>query len=166
MSRSIYVGIPLLIALTVLQAAVLPHLRVAGVTPQLAIVAVLCWVQLRNAYEGLIWAFIAGFLLDLFSSGPMGATALALMVAVLVIVRLQRSLPENPFLLPILFSGLGFAVYLLLYVGIGRVAGYGFTWRTLSALPQMTLLHAALGLPLYWLLYMLARALYPRPIEG
>lgn len=166
MIRGIYVALPLLAFLTVLQSAVLPHLTLGGILPQLAIVIVLVWAQLRGAYEGLLWAFIAGFFLDLFSAGPMGATALTLMVAILLIGRLQRILPENPFLLPILFSGLGFAVYFILYVVLGRVTGYGFTWRTLASLPQIALFHALLGLPLYWLFYSLDRALYPRQIEG
>lgn len=166
MIRSLYVALPLMAFLTVLQSAVLPYLTVAGIVPQLAVVIVLVWAQLRGAYEGLLWAFIAGFFLDLFSSGPMGATALTLMGAILLIGRLQRILPENPFLLPILLTGLGFAVYFILYVVLGRVAGYGFTSRTLTSLPQFTLFHALLGLPLYWLFYSLDRALYPRQIEG
>ena len=166
MIRSIYVAIPLMIMLTVLQTAVLPRLQVAGILPQLAIVVVLVWAQLRGAYEGMIWAFIAGFILDLFSSGPMGATALTLIVAVFLIARVKLILPENPFLLPILLTGLGFAVYFALYVGVGRVAGYASSWRALGTLPQTILLHAVLGLPIYWILYSLDRALYPRQIEG
>lgn len=166
MIRSIYVALPLMAFLTVLQSAVLPHLTLAGIVPQLAIVIVLVWAQLRGTYEGLLWAFIAGLFLDLFSSGPMGATALSLMIAIVLIGRAQRILPENPFLLPVLLSGLGFAIYFILYVLLGRVTGYGFTWRTLASLPQVTLFHALLGLPLYWLFHSLDRALYPRQIEG
>lgn len=166
MIRSIYVAIPLMALLTVLQATLFPHLTVAGILPQVAVITILVWAQLRGVYEGLVWAFIGGFFLDLFSSGPMGATALTLMLVVLLIERLQKALPENQFLLPVLLSGLGFAVYFILYVVVGRVAGYGLGWQTLRVLPQVTLFHGLLGLPLYWLLYSLDRALYPRQIES
>jgi rod shape-determining protein MreD len=166
MIRSVYVAIPLLALLTVLQATVLPHLVLFGILPQLAVLVVLVWAQLRGAYEGLLWAFIAGFLLDLFSSGPMGATALTLMLAVLLIIRLKSILPEHPFLMPLLLSGVGFAAYWILYVTLARVAGYGFSWHALGVLPQLTLFHGAVGLLVYWLLYPLDRALYPRQIEA
>jgi rod shape-determining protein MreD len=166
MIRSIYVAIPLLALLTILQTSLFPYLTVAGILPQVAIVTVLAWAQLRGTYEGLLWAFIAGFFLDLFSSGPMGATAVTLMVVVLLIGRLQKILPENQYLLPILLSGIGFALYFLLYVGIGRVSGYGLGWQALSVLPQSALFHGLLGLPIYWLLNSLDRALYPRQIES
>jgi len=166
MIRSVYVAVLLMALLTVLQISLFPYLTVAGILPQVAIVTILVWAQLRDTYEGLIWAFIGGFFLDLFSSGPMGATALILMVVILLIGRLQKMLPENRYLLPILLSGLGFAVYFILSVGLGRVAGYGLGWRALSTLPQLTLFHGLLGLPLYWLLYSLDRALYPRQIES
>ena len=166
MIRSVYVAIPLMALLTILQTTLFPYLTVAGILPQVAIVTVLAWAQLRGAYEGLLWAFIGGFFLDLFSSGPMGATALTLMAAVLLIGRLRRVLPDNPFLMPILLSGAGFAAYLLLYVIIGRVTGYGLGLRSLSTLPQATVFHSLLGLPLYWLLSSLDRALYPRQIES
>lgn len=166
MIRSIYVAIPLLAVLTILQAALFPRLTVAGILPQVAVVTILVWAQLRGTYEGLLWAFIGGFFLDLFSSGPMGATALTLMVAVLLIGRLTQVLPENPFVMPILLSGTGFAAYFILYVGIGRVTGYGLGLRSLVTLPQITVFHALLGLPLFWLLHFLDRALYPRQIES
>lgn len=164
MNRSLVIAVPLLVLLTVLQTAVLPHLRIAGVIPQLALLAPISWGLRRGAAEGMVWAFIAGMLLDLFSFSPVGATVLALMGAILVIIQVQQVLPEN-LLLPILLTGLAFAIFLLLDLVLLRLTGHRFSWQNMSLLPTAVVVHAVLGLPAYWLAFYLDRLLYPRQIE-
>jgi rod shape-determining protein MreD len=166
MNRSIYVAVPLLSLLVVLQMTLLPHLQLAGITPQLAIVAAISWALQRGALEGMVWAFLAGMLLDAFSYTPLGVTALALMLAIFATTRLQKVLPETPVFLPILMTGLVFAGYLLLSVTLLRLTGHRFSWANISLLPPFVVFHAVLGLPAYWLAGYLDRFLYPRPIEA
>ena len=49
--------------------------------PELAVVAVAAWTWTRGPREGLWWAIVAGIVLDLGSTGPLGPHALALVVA-------------------------------------------------------------------------------------
>ncbi len=165
MTRSVYLGIIMMLVLTILQAALFGRFPAFDIILQPAIVVVLTWALLRGPYEGLIWAFIAGILLDIFSITPTGTTALALMVAVIVVVYLNQLFPENPYALPILLSGLGVGIYYLLYTIIIWIARFGFNEQLLASLPIAVLLHAILSLPIYWLLRTVERVLYPPPIE-
>jgi rod shape-determining protein MreD len=166
MNRSLYVAVPLIALLVVLQMSVLPHLQLAGITPQLAIVAAISWALQRGALEGMVWAFLAGMLLDAFSYTPLGITALALMLAIYAITRLQKVLPETPVFMPIIMTGLVFAGYLLLSLLLLRLTGHRFSWANASLLPPSVVFHAVLGLPAYWLASSLDRLLYPRAIEA
>ncbi len=166
MNRSLYVAVPLLSLLVILQVTLLPHLQLAGITPQLAIVAAIGWAVQRGALEGMVWAFLAGMLLDAFSFTPIGVTALALMLAILGATRLQKVVPETPVLLPILMTGLVFAGYLLLSLILLRLTGHSFSWTNISLLTPSIIFHAVLGWPAFWLAGLLDRFLYPRPIEA
>lgn len=164
MNRSIYVAIPLMAVLAVLQAAVLSRFPIAGVVAQPALLAALAWGLLRGPWEGMVWAFVAGLFLDLFSLGPVGVTSLALMVAVPVLVRAQQSLPEENVFMTTLLLLLGLVIYFPVYLIALRVTGFAFNWQTLGNLPPTLLFHAFLALPIFWLLQYLKRALYPQPI--
>jgi rod shape-determining protein MreD len=165
MNRSLYVAVPLIALLVVLQTTLMPLLKVAGIMPQLAIVAAISWALQRGPMEGMVWAFLAGMLLDAFSFSPLGITALSLMVAIFVVTRLQQVLPENPLLLPALLTGLTFAAYLALSLVLLRLLGYTFTADNIALLPPAVLLHALLGMPAYWLAGNVERFLYTRQIE-
>ena len=55
-----------------------------GVHADLVLLAVIGWTLLRGAEEGLLWAVIGGFGLDLMSGGPFGTMTIALVVTSLV----------------------------------------------------------------------------------
>lgn len=166
MTRSIYLGLGLMVILTILQATLFARFPVFEVPLQPALVATLAWGLLRGPYEGLVWAFMGGILLDVFSITPTGATALSLMAATLLVIYVQQVLPENPYLFPVLLTALGMTVYLLVYTGLLWVAQYGFNDRALSLLPAVTFVHALLAIPIYWALRYVDRLLYPRRIEA
>lgn len=164
MNRSVYVAIPLMAVLAILQAAVLSRFPIAGIVAQPALLAALAWGLLRGPWEGMVWAFIAGLFLDIFSLGPVGVTSLALMATVPVLSRARQSLPEESILFTALLLLLGLAIYFLIYLIVLRVTGFAVGWQTVSNLPATLLFHAFLGLPIFWLLHTLKRALYPQPI--
>lgn len=93
-----YASIPVMALLLLLQASVLPHLPVLGLTPQLLLLVVISWALLRGLETGCVWAFVAGMFLDLFAISPLGSTSLTFMVVVLVVVGIQKALPANLFL--------------------------------------------------------------------
>lgn len=166
MNRSLYVALPLLVVLLVLQTSLLPYLQLGGVTAQLAVLAAISWGLQRGAAEGVVWAFLAGMLLDAFSFAPQGTTAISLMVAILVVTRLQQVLPENSVLLPVLLTALTFALYQLFSLIVLWLTGHTFSWNNVSLLFPAAVLHGLLGLPASWLARSLDRVLFPRPIEA
>ena len=77
--------VPLALAgLVLLQGTWLPHLRLLGVMPDAVLVAVTSWALLLGGLAALPLAAGAGLLLDLLSGGPLGLSAAALLVAVLL----------------------------------------------------------------------------------
>jgi rod shape-determining protein MreD len=70
-----------------MQSSIGPFLTIAGVRPDLVLIAVIAWTLLRGSKEGLLWAIMGGLGLDLLSSGPFGVMTIAL-VATSLIARL------------------------------------------------------------------------------
>lgn len=165
MNRSLYVVIPLALILTILQATMLARVSVFGVSLQPALLVAIAWSILRGPYEGLVWAFIIGVILDFFSIGPTGSMALALMIAVLPLTYLNHMLPENAYVMPIALTALGVVIYLLVYTIILAMAQMGFRSNVLIDLPLTVLLNTLLSIPIYWSLRWTSRLLYPRQIE-
>lgn len=165
MNRSLYFVIPLALILTVLQATALARVSVLGVSLQPALLVAIIWSILRGPYEGLVWAFIIGIILDLFSIGPTGSMALALMIAVLPLTYLSQLLPENTYVVPVALTALGVALYLLVYTIVLAIAQMGFRSNVLIDLPLTVLLNTLLSIPIYWSLRWTSRLLYPRQIE-
>ena len=116
MTAAVYLVIPLMAVLVILQSAVLPNFTILGVIPQLMFVATIAWALLRGLREGLVWAFVAGLLADLFSAGPLGVTSLALMAAVAITVFVQRSFPESRIIMPVVLVALATLVFWFIYL--------------------------------------------------
>jgi rod shape-determining protein MreD len=165
MKSSVYIALPLFLLLAVVQTAVLPYFPMFGAVVQLPLLVVITWTLLHGLEEGIVWAFIAGFWLDMFSIGPLGATALAYMTAVLVIASLDKVLPSGRFFMPILYAILGSFVYLLLYIPFVRLLGYGTTISQTTDLITLILLNAGFMLPVYWSIYGIERTIRPRRVE-
>lgn len=165
MRSSIYVAIPLLLMLALLQTAVLPHFPIAGQVALVPLLVVISWTMLNGLKDGLAWGFIAGMWLDLFSIGPLGTTAVAYMAAILVVDSIQQLLPDSRFFMPVAMAALGSLVYLLVYLPFIRVLGYGGSWETAVTLFPLILLNAGAMLPVYWLVYSANRIVRPRRVD-
>jgi rod shape-determining protein MreD len=121
MSSSIYLALPLLALLAIFQANLLPHFPILGVVPQLFFLAALAWGMLHGLIEGLVWAFVAGIFVDLFSATPLGVTALASMAAVTVALLVKDVLPENRIIVPALVAALATLIFWLIYSTLLRL---------------------------------------------
>lgn len=165
MNSSIYVAIPVMVILTVLQTAVLPHLTILGLSPQLPFLVALSWALVRGPEEGVIWAFIAGLFLDMFSLTPLGVTSLAYMIGILAVIWIVRALPTSRVILPVVLALLATLVYLAVFVLIMQLLGRPINLTSAASLQPLALLHAALILPVYWILYGIDRRLQPRRVE-
>ncbi len=121
MSPSIYLAFPLMLVLLILQVTISPHIQITGVEPQLLFLITVSWGLFFGLQPGLIWAFIAGIFIDLFSVGPAGASSLALMSAVAVAVLAKQLLPPNQILMPALLGGVASLVFWFVYIILLRV---------------------------------------------
>jgi rod shape-determining protein MreD len=154
-----------MLLLAVVQTAVAPHFPILGLIPQLPFLVALAWGLLRGMNEGLIWAFVGGLLLDLFSVAPMGVTSLSFMLAILAVVWIENAMPADRFFIPVIMAAAATVIYLLVYFILLRLLGYPTTLQGAAALLPTAVLHGLLILPVYWLLYYLDRAFRPRPVE-
>ncbi|UCG23012.1 MAG: rod shape-determining protein MreD [Chloroflexota bacterium] len=116
MSPGLYLAIPLVALLAIIQATVLPAFPVFGVAPGLWLVMVVAWSLLRGMREGLILAFIGGIFVDLISAAPLGVTSLSLMLSVALVTFLQRHLPKSQVLIPALLTALATIAFWLIYL--------------------------------------------------
>lgn len=165
MSTSIYLAVPIMVLLAVVQTAVLSRLPILGLIPQFPFLVALAWGLLRGVNEGIVWAFIGGLCLDLFSVGPMGATALAYMLAILAVTWIENAMPTNRFFIPIIMAVLATVIYLFIYLLLLRLLGHSINLQALAELSPTAILHGALILPIYWLMVFLDRTFHPRPVE-
>lgn len=129
MNRGIfyYLMIPLLLFLCLLQSTAVGRLKIAGVKPDLVLLLVIIGTLLYGMRPGMLWAFIAGIGLDIFSGGPLAASSLAMMAAAAVAGLGHRLLSRFNPLVPLMAAALGTiayaAVYLLIF-GILALAGW------------------------------------------
>ena len=141
MSPSPYFTIPFLLLVAIFQANAAPRLAVGSARPDLMLLSVVSWSLLaafrareleygdeapslmRGINDGVVWAFVGGMFLDLLSSGPLGANALALMVTALAAgvigVRVSGAAP----ILAPLMAALGTLIYHLVYLAVLALTG-------------------------------------------
>jgi rod shape-determining protein MreD len=165
MSSSVYLAVPALLLLAVVQTAVLPYFPILGYVPQLLFLVALAWGLLRGVNEGLLWGFVAGFCQDLFSTMPMGLTSLAFTIAIFTVIVAAQRFPTNHFFLPMIQAAIATFVFLLLHFFLLGVMGYGADIGTAVTFLPLVLLHSALILPVYWLLNGLLNAVQPRLVR-
>lgn len=165
MAARYYVAIVLLGVLAILQTAVLPHLAVAGVEPQLLFLVALVWGLLRGLEEGLIVAFMAGIWADLFSLTPLGLSSLAFMAGVGLPLLLRQVLPPRRLLVAVLMAALGTIIYLLFYALALRAFSHSISPGGFVDLLPIVLFHAILITPVYLAAQAINRGFQPRRVE-
>lgn len=162
---SLQLGIPLFIGAVLLQSTILPRIRLLGGQPDLVLLVVFAWAMLDREQEGVVWAFVGGFLLDIFSGVPLGVSALALVPVTLVVSLAEPKVFRESVLPPLLLTAVGAAGYHLLVLLLLRFyAGFPIEWE--SALLFVTLpsilLDVLLILPVLRLLVKPYDRLHPR----
>jgi rod shape-determining protein MreD len=165
MSASIYLAMPLMIVLGLVETAVLPHFPILGHTPQLAFLAALAWGLLYGLEEGLIWAFFAGVFTDFFSITPVGVSSLAFMGGITAVIWAKQALPTSRVLLPLALAGLATIISYLIDLLLLRLFGTITDFQIITILPNIILINILAILPVYWLFYLINRAIKPRRIQ-
>ena len=152
-----YLMFPLLLSAALLQTTALPPLTILGIKPELMLLMVLAWSLLRGVEEGLVWAFVGGLILDLFSGGPLGASALALLIVSSLSSLVQGAVTRTSFLLPMGAALVGTLVYQGLVLLVVQLARGDVPWvdsllrLILPSLAVNTLLMPVMFQVLVWL---------------
>ena len=114
-----------LLALTtvIVQVALMPHLRLFGVVPDLGLVLAIAVAYYDDAEGAAIVGFATGLGFDLFLRTPVGASALAYSVTGYLTGVVQAGLIRSTRWLPLALGALGGLVGGLMFVGIAILAG-------------------------------------------
>jgi rod shape-determining protein MreD len=135
-------------------------LSVAGVHPDLVLVAVISWTLLRGLTDGLLWALIGGLCLDLLSSGPFGLMIVPLVI-VCALARLGYSRVYGAHLwLPLFLTFPLSVVYYLSYALLLSLTGRPIAWS--ATLVQVILPASLLNIAAMLILFPLLRRLHRR----
>jgi rod shape-determining protein MreD len=114
----------LLIVMTVLiQVAVFPHLRVAGVVPDLGLVVALAVGYYEGPESGAIVGFAIGFGYDLFLETPVGLSALSYALVGYGVGVIQAGLLRSSRVLPVVLGFIGGLAGGLIFIAVGVLAG-------------------------------------------
>lgn len=114
----------LLVAL-VLQVMIAPHLAIFGVTPNLLLLVVITLAFVEGSSAGASTGFVAGLLMDLLSTGPIGAWALVMTVTGYLSGSLKRNLFAEGWLAPVTVGIVAALVADLAYLIVVTVIGVG-----------------------------------------
>jgi rod shape-determining protein MreD len=114
---------PLLLAALVLHTAVLPHLRVLGVAPDLLLVLGIATGIAAGSDRGAVVGFVAGLLADCFLQTPFGLSALCYSLVGYVVGSVQATILHATRCMPVATTILASAAGVTLYAVLGAVLG-------------------------------------------
>ncbi|HEV7525073.1 MAG TPA: rod shape-determining protein MreD [Acidimicrobiia bacterium] len=122
MTRASRLG-ALIFAILIMQVAVLPHVRLFGVVPDLGLLVALAVGYHEGPEAGAVVGFVSGFAFDLFLETPLGLDALTYALVGYSIGVLESGLFRSPRWLPSFLGVVGGLVGGLLFIGIGVLVG-------------------------------------------
>ncbi len=164
---SAYLGLPLLGLIAILQSTLFARLQAFGGTPDLMLLTVVSWSLIAPGVQALVWAFAGGVLLDLLSGGPLGASALGLLLVAYLAGFTQGQLWGGRYLLPLAAALFGTLVYHL--VALGFLAAFGRPVEPGLALNTITFpavfVNLVLVLPVYAMTQLFHDFLTPPELE-
>jgi rod shape-determining protein MreD len=157
---TIYLVVPLLVIVAILQSTLVSHFRIWGVFADLPLLLVVSWGLLCGPKEGLIWGFIAGVSVDLFSGAPFGAATFGLMAAGFLSGLGQSTVFRSQTFLPLIVVLLATIVYDILFMLVVWISGYPVSW--LDSLFRLVLPSAVLNAVLTPVVFVIMRWLNTR----
>ncbi|MFQ5421635.1 MAG: hypothetical protein ACE5EY_14880, partial [Anaerolineae bacterium] len=80
-------------------------------------------------------------------------------------IWVQQALPQERFFLPLALAGFTTLVFLCVYFLFLRLLNQPVAFQDMTGQAPLALLHTAVFLPVYWLLYALTRRLRPQPVQ-
>lgn len=143
--------------MALVQTVLLARIDWWGAQPNLMLLVVLIWSVVRGVEEGLVWGFIGGLVIDLFSGGPLGATVLALLAVALLAGQPWGQGIGSSVIRLLLLTFVAVLLFHVILLMILSWTGYNVVWgwAILRVAGPSALLNAALSpfiqQPLNWL---------------
>lgn len=122
-----YVSLPILALAAVLQATLIPQMRILGGQPDLVLLCVIAWSVNGRLETGVTWALVGGIVSDLMSAAPLGTSALGLVLLVFAIDTIKRQLFGVNFLLVLLIVVVATALHAYLIMIVLAISGFRVT---------------------------------------
>lgn len=143
----------------IVHAAVAPVIIVAGVKPNLVLVAVVLVTSLIGFLPGITWAFVAGLTANLLVGEPLGAVPLVMLVVAAMVAGGGRILGGMVWVYPVLAAFAG-----SILADLGSLAISQMVTDAVPALPpaEVLLTAAALNAVIVAILLYPARSLVQR----
>ena len=123
-----YLPFLVLIPAVLIQATVLPKLAILGVSPDLVMLIAVAWSLLHGTREGVVWGFVGGILLDVFSAAPFGVFTLSLLLVTFATGVGEINIYRGN-LLPLTAGFVASLLYHLLGFVFLNTLGWDVAWR-------------------------------------
>lgn len=148
-----------------LQTSLMGHLAVRGIIPGIVLILVVNWGILRGPDEGMLWAFLGGLCLDLFTSWPFGTNTVALVIVAGLVSLGQGTFMRTHALLPPATVFGATILFYLMALFILESAHYPVDWIAAirATIIPAALYNAVLNVILFPLTRRLEERTYPVP---
>jgi rod shape-determining protein MreD len=146
-----FLSFPILMFAAVLQATLLPQFRLGGGAPDLVYLLVLAWAINAPLQNGVLWAFVGGIFLDLFSVYPLGTSSFGMLLVVFALSGLGEQVYRVGFFALIALGLVGTVVQQLCIMGVLTLTGHGVDWQygLTEIIPFTLLYNGLLIIPVY-----------------
>lgn len=94
-----YWSLPLVALAVILQATLIPQIRILGGQPDLIFLMTLSWSIHGRLEQSVMWAFVGGVTQDLLSAAPLGTSTLGLILLVFGVELIKQQVYRVGFLL-------------------------------------------------------------------
>lgn len=123
-----YLAVLVLGSAVLLQTTAIPALSTLvyglDVKPSLVLLLVVSWSIVRGGMDGVVWGFVGGLMLDLFSGGPWGISTLSLTLVALLTGLAEINLSRSNLLFPMAMTFGASLLYDLLCLTLLSLAGW------------------------------------------
>lgn len=146
-----YTAVLLAVVVGIVHAGLAPVIEIAGVRPNLVLVAVVLVTSLLGFFPGIVWAFVAGLTANLLVQDPLGSIPMGLLLVSALVAGGDRLLGRVTWLFPVLAAFSGSILADLVSLGVFRLVGEPLRIaEPLSLILPAAVLNAAVaGLLLY-----------------
>ncbi|HVU14736.1 MAG TPA: rod shape-determining protein MreD [Phototrophicaceae bacterium] len=158
-----YWGVPLIALAVVLQATIIPQIRILGGQPDLVFLLVLSWSINGRLEQSVVWSFVGGIAQDLLSAAPVGASALGLIFLVFAVDQIKQQVYRVGFLLIVGLVIFGTILQKVVFLIV--IAIVGFTIYPVDTFTYVILPTIAYNLIFIWPIYWLIRRIQRRRIQ-